>query len=110
MRSSTYVSACLLAFALAAARAAASDVVVLWPSEATSLHAQPDSAIAPLPDGSMDVKTGTEYRWPGVRMDFVGGEYDLSRFARITVAVSNTTDKSVVVNLSLSAAVELAGC
>ena len=101
MRSSTYVSACLLAFALAAARAAASDVVVLWPSEATSLHAQPDSAIAPLPDGSMDVKTGTEYRWPGVRMDFAGGECDLSRFARIAVAVSNTTDKSVVVNLSV---------
>ena len=49
----------------------------------------------------MDVKTGTEYRWPGVRMDFACGECDLSQFGRVAVAVSNTTDKAVAVNLSV---------
>ena len=49
----------------------------------------------------MDVKTGTEYRWPGVRMDFASGECDLSQFGRVAVAVSNTTDKAVAVNLSV---------
>lgn len=91
----------ILASALPVACTAASDAVVLWPSAATALHAQPDSVIAPLPDGSMGVETGTEYRWPGVRMDFAGGDYDLSRFGRVMVAVSNTTDKAVVVNLSV---------
>ena len=49
----------------------------------------------------MGVQTGTEYRWPGVRMDFACGECDLSRFGRVLVAVSNTTDKAVVVSLSV---------
>ena len=66
----------ILASAFPVACAAASDAVVLWPSAATELHAQPDSVIEPLPDGSMGVETGTEYRWPGVRMDFAGGECD----------------------------------
>ena len=95
------MSVCILAFAASTARVAASVVVVLWPSKATELHAQPDSVIAPMPDESMGVKTGTEYRWPGVRMDFACGECDLSQFRRIAVAVSNTTDKTVVVNLSV---------
>ena len=73
----------------------------LWPSGATELRAQPDSRIAPLPDGSMGVETGVKYNWPGVRMDFVGGERDLSSFGRVTVAVSNTTDAAVVVHLSV---------
>ena len=91
----------ILASALPVACAAASDAVVLWPSAATALHAQPDSVIAPLPDGSMGVETGTEYRWPGVRMDFANGECDLSQYGRVSIAVSNTTDKAVVVNLSV---------
>ncbi len=91
----------ILASALPVACAAASDAVVLWPSAATALHAQPDSVIAPLPDGSMGVETGTEYRWPGVRMDFADGECDLSQYGRVSIAVSNTTDKAVVVNLSV---------
>ena len=90
-----------MASAFPVACAAASDAVVLWPSAATALHAQPDSVIEPLPDGSMGVKTGTEYRWPGVRMDFASGECDLSQFGRVAVAVSNTTDKAVAVNLSV---------
>ncbi len=49
----------------------------------------------------MCVETGTGYRWPGVRMDFACGECDLSQFGRVAVAVSNTTDKTVVVNLSV---------
>lgn len=36
----------------------ATDDVVLWPSAKTRLCAQPDSAIAMLPDGSMGVTTG----------------------------------------------------
>lgn len=91
----------ILASALPVACAAASDAVVLWPSSATVLHAQPDSVIAPLPDGSMGVETGAEYRWPGVRMDFADGECDLSQYGRVSIAVSNTTDKAVVVNLSV---------
>ena len=34
-------------------------------------------------------------------MDFACGECDLSQFGRVAVAVSNTTDKTVVVNLSV---------
>ena len=73
----------------------------LWPSGVAELRAQPDSRIAPLPDGSMGVETGVKYAWPGVRMDFVGGEHDLSSFGRVTVAVSNTTESAVVVHLSV---------
>ena len=101
MRSLLHRFAFILASALPVACAAASDAVVLWPSAATALHAQPDSVIAPLPDGSMGVETGTEYRWPGVRMDFADGECDLSQYGRVSIAVSNTTDKAVVVNLSV---------
>ena len=60
----------------------------LWPSGVAELRAQPDSRIAPLPDGSMGVETGVKYSWPGVRMDFVGGEHDLSSFGRATVTVT----------------------
>ena len=76
-------------------------VVELWPSGGTALRAQPDSAVAPQPDGSVAVETGTKYRWPGVRMEFASGESDLSRFGRIVVAVSNTTDRAEVVYLSV---------
>ena len=74
---------------------------VLWPSDKTELRAQADSTIAPLPDGSMGVKTGVKASWPGVRMDFLAGECDLSPYGRVTIAVSNTTDKAQVVHLSV---------
>ena len=74
---------------------------VLWPSGSTSLLAQPDSSIAPLPDGSMEVKTGAKYSWPGVRLDFAAGECDLTPYGSVKVAVSNTTDKPLVVHLSV---------
>ncbi len=74
---------------------------VLWPSDATVLHAQPDSKIASLPDGSVGVTTGTEYSWPGVRMDFRAGEFDLSPFGHVRIAVSNTTDRADTVHLSV---------
>ena len=79
---------------------AAADVV-LWPSDKTELRAQPDSRIAALPDGAMGVETGVKYSWPGVRMDFLAGECDLSMHGRVTIAVSNTTDKATVVHLSV---------
>jgi len=75
--------------------------VVLWPSDKTELRAQQDSAIAPLPDGAMGVKTGVNASWPGVRMDFIAGECDLSAYGRVTISVSNTADKVQVVNLSV---------
>ncbi len=77
---------------------------ILWPSEKTVLRAQPDSRIAPLSDGAMGVETGVKYRWPGVRMDFVAGECDLSEYGDVTIAVSNTMDKAMVVHLSVKGA------
>ncbi len=74
---------------------------VLWPSDATELRAQPDSVIATLPDGSVGVETGVGYKWPGVRMDFLEGERDLSSCGRVTVSLSNTTDNAAVVMLSV---------
>ena len=77
-------SACLLACA-AAVMGAWSET--LWPGPDTVMRAQSDSAIAPLADGSLGVTTGVKARWPGVRMDFVKSEADLSRFGRFVVAV-----------------------
>ena len=74
---------------------------VLWPSDFAVLKAQTDSQIAPLPDGSMGVATGTGYAWPGTRLDFKAGTFDLSPFSTITIAVSNTTDRACTVNLSV---------
>ena len=74
---------------------------VLWPSGETALRAQPDSRIAPLADGSMGVETGVKYRWPGVRMDFLAGTFDLSGYGNVTVSVSNTTDRAMPVHLSV---------
>ena len=90
--------ACLLSCA-AATMGAWSET--LWPSPDTVMRAQSDSAIATLADGSVGVTTGVKAPWPGVRMDFVKGEADLSRFERFVVAVSNTTDTPCAVHLSL---------
>ncbi|MBR2838045.1 MAG: beta-galactosidase [Kiritimatiellae bacterium] len=87
--------------ALAAAAAPGGAETVLWPSDRAVLRAQEDSSIAPLPDGSMGVTTGVKARWPGVRMDFVAGECDLSPYGNVAIAVSNTTEKAMVVNLSV---------
>ena len=87
--------------AIAATASVCAEPTVLWPSDKTVLHAQPDSRIAPLPDGAMGVETGVKYSWPGVRMDFVAGECDLSSYGTVTIAVSNTTDKAMVVHLSV---------
>ena len=91
----------LTAVAVMAASLAAECETVLWPSDKAELRAQPDSRIAPLPDGSMDVKTGVKHSWPGVRLDFAAGECDLSPYGSVKVAVSNTTDKPVIVHLSV---------
>ena len=74
---------------------------ILWPSDETVLCAQRDSSIRLLPDGSMGVETGVEYAWPGVRMDFKSGEYDLSGYATIVISVSNMTDRTIGVSLSV---------
>ena len=74
--------------AIGAALAASGSDTVLWPSGSTELRAQTDSRMAPLPDGAMDVKTGVKYRWPGVRMDFVAGECDLSAYGGVTLSTT----------------------
>ena len=91
----------IFAGCIAAMTAMADEETVLWPSTETELRAQTDSTIAALPDGAMGVKTGVEYSWPGVRMDFLAGERDLSAFGEVSIAVSNTTDRAEKVQLSI---------
>ena len=74
---------------------------VLWPSGETELRAQPDSTIDMLPCGAAEVGTGVEFVYPGVRMDFIAGEKDLSRFGSVAISVSNTTDRSETIQLSV---------
>ena len=74
---------------------------ILWPSDSTELRAQPDSTLAMLPDGTAEVRTGVEYAYPGVRMDILAGECDLSPYGRVTISVSNTTDRVEMVQLSV---------
>ncbi len=73
----------------------------LWPSPETKMVAQSDSRITPLPDGAMAVRTGTRASWPGMKMVFLAGERDLSSFSAIAIAVSNTTDRTRTVHLSI---------
>ena len=91
----------MCALACAAAFAAAAGERVLWPSAEAELRAQNDSSIALLPDGSMGVKTGVKDRWPGTRLDFKAGVYDLTPYDSITISVSNTTDRACTVHLSV---------
>ena len=88
------------AAALSAA-AAPADETVLWPSDATELRAQRDSALSALPDGAAEVRTGVDFAYPGVRMDFLAGESDLTPFGRVVLSVSNTTDRAETVQLSV---------
>jgi len=95
--------------ALLLAGSAAAGGTVLWPSALAELKAQPDSRIAPLPDGSMGVETGVGYSWPGVRLDFRAGTFDLSPYGEIVITLSNTTDRACAVNLSVKGARQGAG-
>ena len=89
-------------FAWTAALAAGAWAETLWPGPDTVMRAQTDSSIiSALQDGSVVVTTGVKAKWPGVRMDFVKGEADLSRFGRFVVAVSNTTHETRTVHLSV---------
>ncbi len=87
--------------AAAALSAAAADGVVLWPSGETELRAQPDSALVMSADGAAEVRTGVEAAFPGVRMDFLAGERDLSSYGSVVVSVSNITDRAEKVQLSV---------
>lgn len=74
---------------------------VLWPSSLTEMKAQQDSSLAFAPGGVAQVKTGTKASWPGMRMDFKSGCMDLSAYGRLLVAVSNMTEKTRTVHLSV---------
>ncbi len=86
---------------MAVALPAAAGDTVLWPSDVAELKAQPDSRIARVSDGSMGVETGVKNPWPGVRLDFGAGTFDLTPFGKIVVSLSNTTDRVCTVNLSV---------
>ena len=90
-----------IVFVLVSALAAGVWAETLWPGPDTVMRAQMDSSVSTLPDGSVDVTTGVKAKWPGVRMDFVKGEADLSRFGRFVVTVSNTTHETRTVHLSV---------
>ena len=92
---------CLAVIATAMAATSPAAETILWPSTETELRAQQDSTLAPLPDGTAEVKTGVEFAYPGVRMDFLAGDRDLSPFGSVTVSVSNTTDRTETVQLSV---------
>jgi hypothetical protein len=87
--------------AFSAAFAAGAWGETLWPGPDTVMRAQADSSIETLADGAVGVTTGVKNSWPGVRMDFAKGEADLSRFSRFVVAVSNTTDSTRTIHLSI---------
>ena len=74
---------------------------VLWPSDFAELKAQNDSHIKLLADGTMGVETGVKDNWPGTRLDFKAGTYDLTPFGQIVISVSNTTDRACQVHLSV---------
>ena len=75
--------------------------VTLWPDAGAEVKAQPSSTLTMLPDGSAAVRTGTGYEWPGLRVDFKGGDRDLSKYGRMTLVLSNTTANAVRVMLSV---------
>ena len=74
---------------------------VLWPSPETKMVAQSDSVLERLADGAMSVRTGTRASWPGMKMVFLAGERDLSPFSSLAITVSNTTDRTRTVHLSV---------
>lgn len=72
----------------------------LWPSESGVLRAQPSSKVT-VTNGVAFVETGTDYAWPGVRLDFREKVRDFSGFGRLTVFVTNPSPNAVKVCLSV---------
>ena len=72
----------------------------LWPSESGILRAQPSSKVT-VTNGLALVETGTDYTWPGVRLDFREKLRDFSDLGRLTVFVTNPSPKAVKVCLSV---------
>ena len=75
--------------------------VVLWPSGAATLRAQPDSRVEPLPDGSALVEGGVSYEWRGAVLDFAGGEADLSAFGSLKLLLGNDTGRTETFHVNL---------
>ena len=73
----------------------------LWPAGEAQIRAQPSSSIEPLPGGALQIRTGTQYKWPGARVEFAAGEKDFSEFGFVSVAVSNMTAKPLKVHASV---------
>ena len=72
----------------------------LWPSADSVLHAQPSSKVT-VTNGVALVETGTDYTWPGVRLDFREKVRDFSGYGRLTISVTNPSPKAVKVCLSV---------
>lgn len=97
------VIACLLLCTTCAEFAIAASTVetTMWPSVETRLIAQEDSVLSTNRDGVAEVRTGVDFAYPGVRMEFLAGERDISSFGRVVISVSNTTDHAETVHLSV---------
>lgn len=80
---------------------ATAEATVLWPAADTAMRAQQDSRLEFAKDGAAVVQTGTKANWPGMRLDFDGGERDLSAFGELLFAVSNTLDKAQTIHVSV---------
>lgn len=92
----TLMVACLAPLAAAAAEAA-----VLWPADGAAMYAQQDSRLEFAKDGAAVVQTGVKASWPGMRLDFTGGERDLSAYGELLFSISNTLDKAQTVHVSV---------
>ena len=74
--------------------------VSLWPGDPMAeLKAQPDSTLA-VKEGLAEVVTGTEYPWPGMRLDFKEMR-DLSSCGVLVVSVTNLSSRSLRLQLSV---------
>lgn len=80
---------------------AGGETLVLWPSELCDARQHSDSRIEELDRGVIGVRTGTKYSWPGVTIFIKGGVYDLREYGPVRVAVRNTSERQLTINLSV---------
>ena len=98
MEKATYV---VLAAALAAAGCLHGGETVLFPKNGKfEMRATDGARLSFGRDGIAVAETGVDYPWPGMKLDFKR-PFDLSDYGWIRVAVTNMTDRKIVVQLSV---------
>ena len=90
MRSSLQRCAFLCGLCLDSLAAAPAGETILWPSAETELRAQPDSTLATLADGAVEVRTGVEAAFPGGMRDETDGLSLAFDDWRFNLRLSNT--------------------